>query len=78
MPVQCQGCSRSGGSTRNKIYKNPCPPGRLKTRYIIVYETEINAKKTSRAERQGKDIFEGLWFGVFLCKDLLEVNLVAI
>lgn len=43
-----------------KYIKSPCPPGtcilvrgdRLQTRYIPVHEIEINAKKTSKAEKR--------------------------
>lgn len=71
-----------------KYTKSPCPPGtcllvrgdRLQTRYIIVHETETNAKKTSKAEKRARKYLRvsGLVCVFVLCQVLQEVNCVHI
>ena len=88
VPLQCQDCSRCGMQQAIKYTKSPCPPGtcllvrgdRLQTRYIIVHETETNAKKTSKAEKRARKYLRvsGLVCVFVLCQVLQEVNCVHI
>ena len=68
---------------RKRFLRNPCPCGayilvrgdRLLTRYIIIREVEINAKKTNKAEKRERK-YLGVFVFFVLSKDLQEMSSV--